>query len=56
MHGLVFETSVYYWQDQPGCYSLSSNKGLSVRELSLPYHLINLGRAYMAGGDVPFRA
>ena len=20
MHGLIFETSVCYWQNQPGCY------------------------------------
>ena len=23
MHGLVFETSVYYWQDQPGYYPMA---------------------------------
>jgi hypothetical protein len=23
MHGLIFETSICYWQDQPGCYSFS---------------------------------
>ena len=30
MHGLVFETSVYYWQDQPGCYSLQSRRTAQV--------------------------
>jgi len=23
MHGLIFETSVCYWQNQPGCYLFS---------------------------------
>ena len=25
MHGLIFETSVCYWQNQPGCYLYQAN-------------------------------
>ena len=27
MHGLIFETSVCYWQNQPGCYLESLDTG-----------------------------
>jgi len=30
MHGLIFKTSICYWQDQPGIYR--SNKSLSSQE------------------------
>ena len=26
MHGLIFETSVCYWQNQPGCYLFKSTE------------------------------
>jgi hypothetical protein len=28
MHGLIFETSVCYWQNQPGCYLYRTNSAL----------------------------
>jgi hypothetical protein len=28
MHGLIFETSVYYWQDQPGNYVSEADEAL----------------------------
>ena len=27
MHGLIFETSICYWQDQPDCYPFESTRG-----------------------------
>ena len=43
MHGLIFETSVYYWQDQPGNYVSEAGEALLTTgepaEFRLPHNL-----------------
>ena len=37
LHGLVLETSIYHWQDQPGSYSFSQWKIKSFRSHRIEY-------------------
>ena len=40
MHGLVFETSIYYWQDQPGIYHTDPSR---LREQNVSDHRMEKG-------------
>ena len=33
MHGLIFETSVCYWQNQPGCYFILSLPSYHIQQI-----------------------
>ena len=35
MHGLIFETSVCYWQNQPGCYLLTKKSNFELESVTL---------------------